>query len=163
MPSSRQIEPWEELYRYWLSRHVAGRPPRRADIDPMIDLPHMASNLILIEVRPEAAQYRLVGSDVVNHFGVDQTGKPVGDSNIDPVQLTAWRQAVEIVATGGKPRMLVAHYAGAEKSQTIALVLPLAPDADGVTKVFGATFFGRPFPNAEAFADLAVNNVVLDL
>jgi hypothetical protein len=163
MTSPQQIEPWEELYRYWLSRHAAGRPPRRADIDPMIDLSHIASNLILIEVRPDGALYRLVGSDVVNHFGVDQTGKPVGASNIDPVQLTAWRQAVETVAGGGKPRMLVSHYAGAEKSQTIALVLPLAPDADGVTKVFGATFFGRPFPDAGAFPDLVVNNVVLNL
>ena len=163
MTSPQLIEPWDELYRYWQARHVAGRPPRRADIDPMIDLPHMASNLIIIEVRPEGAQYRLVGSDVVNHFGVDHTGKPVGTSTVDPIQLTAWRDAVEAVARGGSPHMLVAHYAGAEKSQTIALVLPLAPDADGVARVFGATFFGRPFPDATAFKDLAVGDVVLGL
>ena len=163
MTSPQQTESWETLYRYWQSKHVAGRPPRRSDIDPMIDLPHLASNLIVIEIRPDQAQYRLVGSDVVNHFGVDQTGQAVGVSKVDPKQLTVWRQAVEAVAVGGKPHMLVSHYGGADRSQTIALVMPLTPDADGVAKILGAAFFGQPFPVTDAYPGLILRDVVLDL
>jgi hypothetical protein len=163
MSNAQGIEHWEELYRYWLSRHVDGQPPRRSDIDPMIDLAHMAANLIMIELRPDGPEYRLVGSTVVKHFGVDRTGKLVGTSGVDVKQLTAWRSAVVSAARDGLPRLLVSHYPGAEKSQTIALVLPLAPDPEGTVKLFAGTFFGRPFPNTGAFKDLIVSKVALDL
>ncbi len=163
MPSSQNSEHWEELYRYWRSRHVDGSPPRRADIDPMIDLSNMASNLIVIELRPEGAAYRLVGSDVVRHFGVDHTGKPVGTSGIDPTQRAAWSRSLEVVARQGNPKMLVAHYPGAAKSQAIALLLPLSPDPDGVKRVFGGAFFGRPFPRDDLFPDLPIETVTLDV
>jgi hypothetical protein len=156
MSVSQDTEHWEELYRYWRSKTVDGLPPRRADIDPMIDLTHMASNLILIEFTQEGAAYRLVGTDVVRHFGVDHTGKGVGTSGADPKQVDAWRISVEAVARDGSPHMLVSHYPGAAKSQTIALILPLSPDADGVKRVFGGTFFGRPFPRPELFSELPI-------
>jgi hypothetical protein len=155
--------PWEELYRYWLDKHVAGKPPARADIDPMIDLHHLASNLIIIDAPPEGSQYRLVGSQVVYHFGVDHTGKPVGTSQLDKTQLDAWLAAVNFVARQRKPKMLVSHYPHAEKSKTIALLMPLSPDLDGVTKLFGATFFDGPFPDAAAYPDLIVEMVELEI
>jgi hypothetical protein len=163
MNSASETPPWEELYRYWLDRHVDGKPPTRADIDPMIDLRHLASNLIIIAIRPEGSEYRLVGSEVVNHFGVDHTGKSVGTSGVDETQLGAWRKTVDFVAREGKPHMLVSHYPGAGKSKTIALVLPLSPSADGVKKLFGATFFGGPFPDAGAYPELSVEMVLLDV
>ncbi|MDB5395182.1 MAG: hypothetical protein JWM91_2688 [Rhodospirillales bacterium] len=162
MTSPLRTESWEEVYLYWLSRHVDGQPPRRADIDPMIDLPHMASNLIMIELRHDGAEYRLIGSEVVSYFGVDRTGKEVGTSNVDPKQLEAWRRAVGSVGRNGQAHMLISHYPGGTKS-TVALLVPLAPDGDGVTKVFGAAFFGQPFPITDAFKDLVVNEVVLNL
>ena len=161
MTSPKDSEHWEELYRYWRSKHVDDLPPRRADIDPMIDLSNMASNLILIELKPDGAAYRLVGSDVVRHFGVDHTGKTVGTSGMDPTQIDAWRAAVAAVAKDGSPRMLVSHYPGAAKSQTVALLLPLSTDADGVKRVFGGAFFGRPFPRRDLFPELPIENVTL--
>jgi hypothetical protein len=163
MTSSQESEHWEELYRYWRSRHVGGLPPRRADIDPMIDLSNMASNLILIELRPEGAAYRLVGTDVVRHFGVDHTGKTVGTSGGDPKQIDAWRLSLEVAARDGSPKMLVSHYPGAAKSQAIAMLLPLSPDADGVQRVFGGAFFGRPFPRPDLFPELSIETVTLDV
>ena len=66
MDSPSETPPWEELYRYWLDRHADGKPPTRAAIDPMIDLRHLASNLIIIDVHSDRAEYRLVGSQVVS-------------------------------------------------------------------------------------------------
>jgi hypothetical protein len=163
MDNAQDTQPWEELYRYWADRHVDGQPPKRTDIDPMIDLRHMASNLIVIDILPEGPEYRLVGSQVVNHFGVDQTGKQVGTSSVDPIQLNAWRTAVEATAREQKPHLVVSHYPGADKTKTIALLMPLTPDADGAVKLFAATFFDGPFPDTSAYKDLSVTRVVLDL
>ena len=163
MGSASETLPWEELYRYWRDRHVGGKPPTRAAIDPMIELRHLASHLIIIDVHPGGSEYRLVGSTVVDRFGVDHTGKPVGTSHVDETQLKAWRKAVDFVARQGKPYLLVSHYPGAEKSRAIALLMPLTPEADGVVKLFGATFFDGAFPDAGAYPELIVERVVLDL
>ena len=40
---------WRELYSYWRGRHIEGRPPRRADIDPPIDIPKLLPNLIIFD------------------------------------------------------------------------------------------------------------------
>src|SRR5271170_699879 len=147
MDSASETPPWEELYRYWLDRHVGGKPPARAAIDPMIELRHLASYLIIIDVHAGRSEYRLVGSTVVSHFGVDHTGKLVGTSDVDEQQVQAWRKTVEFVARERKPYLLVSHYPGAEKSKAIALLMPLTPEADGVTKLLAGTFFGDAFPD----------------
>jgi hypothetical protein len=159
----QETQPWEELYRYWLVRHVDGCPPTRADIDPMIDLHQMASNLIVIDIRPEGPEYRLIGSQVVDHFGVDATGKQVGASSVDSIQLDAWRAAVDATAHEQRPRLLVSYYRNAERTKVIAVLMPLAPDAVGVVKLFAATFFGGPFPDISAYKGLTMTMVVLDI
>jgi hypothetical protein len=163
MDSASETPPWEELYRYWRDRHVGGKPPTRAAIDPMIELRHLASHLIIIDAHPAGSEYRLVGSTVVNHFGVDHTGKLVGTSLVDEQQVQAWRKTVEFVARERKPYLLLSHYPGAEKTKTIALLMPLSPDPDGVTKLLGATFFGWPFPDTAAYPELIVEAVELNL
>lgn len=163
MDHTPEIPPWEELYRYWLSRHADGKPPARSAIDPMIDLHHLASNLILIDVFPDRAEYRLVGSQVVRHFGVDHTGKSVGTSGVDRTQLTAWSQAVDHVAATGKPIMLASYYPGLGKARVIALLLPLSPDDDGARKLFCGTFFDQPFPDAGRYPELPLELVALDV
>ena len=163
MDHTQHTPPWEELYRYWLDRHAGGKPPTRAAIDPMIDLHHMASNLIVIDVVAGRFEYRLVGSQVVSHFGVDHTGKLVGTSGVDRTQLDAWARTVEYVADAGKPFMLASHYPGAARAKVIALLLPLSADGDGARKLFGATFFDQAFPDVAAYPELPLTLVELDL
>jgi hypothetical protein len=161
MEIPRDIDPWEALYRYWLAKHVAGRPPARADIDPMIDVPHLAQNLIVIEYDAAGSRYRLVGSQVVRRFGADNTGKPVGSSGVEERQLKIWREAIETAARHGRPTLLASRYAGADRAKTVGLLLPLTPDADGVMKLLGGTFFDQPYPNADPYPELPVQELVL--
>ena len=163
MDSASETPPWEELYRYWLDRHADGKPPTRAAIDPMIELRHLASYLIIIDVHAGRSEYRLVGSTVVSHFGVDHTGKLVGTSDVDEQQVKAWRNTVDFVARERKPYLLLSHYPRAEKTKTIAMLMPLSPDLDGVVKLLGATFFGWPFPDTAAYPELIVEKVELDV
>ncbi len=161
MDNAPETPPWEELYRYWLDRHAGGKPPTRAAIDPMIDLHHMASNLMLIDILPDRSEYRLVGSQVVRHFGVDYTGKLVGASG--ELRVATWRKAVEYADSQGKPVMLASHYPGAGRAKAVALLLPLTPEADGIGKLFGAIFFDQPFPDVSAYPNLPLNQVELDV
>jgi len=163
MDNAPDTPPWEELYRYWLDRHAGGKPPTRAAIDPMIDLRRLASNLMLIDLFPRGSEYRLIGSQVVSHFGVDHTGKVVGTSGADKTQVDAWSSTVAYVANQEKPFMLASHYPGADRAKVIALLLPLTPDADGVRKLFGATFFDQPFPDVTAYPELPLQLVELDV
>ena len=58
-------EPWRQLYRYWQSKHVEGRPPSRADIDPITEIPRLVANLMLIDSVGDDFIYRFVGTEVV--------------------------------------------------------------------------------------------------
>jgi hypothetical protein len=65
------------LFRYWAESRGARPMPSRADLDPLAmkaALPH----LMLIDVVGEGFRYRLVGTQVVQDFGRDLTGKTVG-------------------------------------------------------------------------------------
>ena len=161
MDHALHLSPWEELYRYWLDRHADGKPPTRAEIDPMIDLRHLASNLMLIDVLAGHAEYRLIGSQLTRHFGIDYTGRTVGNSAANDPEVAAWRHAVEDAAAQGKPVLLASYYPGAGKTRAVALLMPLTPDADGERKLFGAIFFAQPFPDVSAVPDLPLKLIEL--
>lgn len=74
-----------ELYFYWRARCRDGRPPRRADIDP-IEIPKLLPYLTIVEVVPDARRYvyRLVGTREVEVRGNDPTGKSVAEGFYGP-------------------------------------------------------------------------------
>jgi hypothetical protein len=53
---SPPVQPWETLYRYWCSKCVDGHPPAFKNVDPVIDIPRLAANLVLIDVRPDGSE-----------------------------------------------------------------------------------------------------------
>ena len=63
---------WQDLYSYWQSKHVDGRPPSRRDIDPPTEIPPLAASLMLIEVIPDGYHYRLGGSTLRERLGADR-------------------------------------------------------------------------------------------
>jgi len=66
---------WRDLYFYWRDRHVDGRPPSRAEIDPPLDLPRLLPNLILYDRVDGDFRVRLAGSEIVRRGGRDATGR----------------------------------------------------------------------------------------
>src|SRR3954447_24267311 len=71
-------EPWRQLYNYWLSKHVDGRPPARADIDPLTEIPRLVANLMIIDAVAEEFIYRFAGTEVVTLTGEEVTGRAAG-------------------------------------------------------------------------------------
>jgi hypothetical protein len=132
---------WEDLYRYWRSRHVDGRPPARGDIDPPTEIPQFAANLMMIDILPDGYQYRLVGSALRERLGGELTGKAVGSSSLSEVTRREWKDLLDLVSRDQKPRMLVAHAPAGLSLSNLMLVLPLVDRAGKTERLLAGAFF----------------------
>src|SRR5277367_6412366 len=101
------IEPWRELHQYWQAKHAGGRPPSRDDLDPPLEIPQLAHNLLLIDVLPHGLEYRLVGTNFVKGAGLDMTGMMVGASGKHAHVITTWTRTLREVSAMVEPRLLV--------------------------------------------------------
>lgn len=65
------------LLRYWAAKRGDQPAPRRADLDPLLEIPDLVPMLTLIDVLrdPLRFRFRLVGTSVVQALGRDATGR----------------------------------------------------------------------------------------
>src|SRR6201996_8152064 len=101
--AARLSEPWRQLQRYWLFKHVDGRPPARSDIDPITEIPRLVANLMIIDAVEDEFVYRFVGTEVVAQTGEDMTGRSAGLSRKYSSMRLTWMAAVEAVRDSGPP------------------------------------------------------------
>ena len=102
-----------ELAAYWREKHVAGRLPRRADIDP-IEIKRHLPMLFMVDVlaggRADGARefrYRLIGTELAIVNGRDSTGKTFTQVyGEDPRQLTRMDQVIGAVVDGRQPVLI---------------------------------------------------------
>ena len=149
---------WRQLYQYWLSKCVDGHPPSRADIDPIVEIPQLAKNLMLVDVRSDFT-YRLVGSEVVERHGLDMTGRRPGTSGRDPNALAEWTKALDYVREKRQPRLLVSRIGPDSIARNIMLVLPLV-GADGVIEmILVGSFYNEHFKAGTHVAGMTVTEI----
>jgi hypothetical protein len=140
-------EPWRQLYSYWLSKHVDGRPPTRADIDPITEIPRLVANLMILDAVGDDFIYRFVGTEVVDQTGEDMTGRPVGLSRKYVAVRPTWMAALDAVKTSRHPRLVIYRFGGSSvNARQAVLILPLHPGPDGVFKILGGAFPDGDFP-----------------
>ena len=138
-------ERWRQLYRYWLSKHADGRPPSREDLDPILEIPRLVSNLMLMDVVAEGYRYCVLGSDIADRHRVALTGKFFGSSGVDKQALIELRAALDWVVANHKPMLLEALMEGKERGKNTMLILPLV-SADGrVHKILAGSFYNEYF------------------
>jgi hypothetical protein len=144
------IEPWRELLQYWRTKHIDGRPPSRDDLDPPLEIPQMAHNLLLIDVLPQGLEYRLVGTNFVKGAGLDMTGMMVGDSGKHAHVIGQWTRTLREASATGEARLLVGRFASHITASTVMLLLPLSASVDGIPKILGGLFVdGQYAPGTE--------------
>jgi hypothetical protein len=155
-------EPWEELHRYWLSRHVGDRPPSRAEIDPAVDIAHLAGNLMILDIMPDGYRYRFYGSAIAQRHGLDMTGRMLGSTGINSDAMRQCRIAFDEVVALQKPRMLIARIKGVHTAKQILLALPLVLQDGETEKILAGSFYdgyiepGTPILGMQPFeAELA--------
>ena len=84
------------LLDYLLAKRGARAFPARCDIDPKELPPRMLPNIAIVSVEGSGNEddhfsYRLVGTNVVRHFGADVTGRSFEDIFLTPDDLRAER------------------------------------------------------------------------
>ncbi len=133
-------EKWRQLYAYWLSKHVDGRLPGRADIDPLPEIPRLVANLILLDVLPDGYRYRVVGTEVVFRSGHDRTGRALGSSGKEPGAVAAFRGYADWVVAERKPRLVLTRL-DRTTVESVSLLLPLAASDGRIEMLLCGWFF----------------------
>ena len=139
------MDQWKELLAYWQARHVEGRPPSRQDIDPAVDLPLMAANLLIADVVPEGYRYRLVGSAVVERHKEEMTGKLAGSSHFLEKVRPQLLQSFDAVRDWRKPMLLKTGLSESDYATAATLVLPLVESSGQTEKLLIGVFFDRRY------------------
>jgi hypothetical protein len=151
---------WTLLHQYWLSKHVDGRLPSRADIDPIIDIPQLVKNLILIDARDNFT-YRLVGSEVIERHGINMTGKQSGTSGQIPKAVTKWQAAVDYVSRELKPRLLVSRIGNNDVARNVMLILPLADREGRIEMLLVGSFYNEHFKRGTHIQDMVADEILV--
>jgi hypothetical protein len=133
-------EPWQRLYHYWQSRHVAGRAPGRGDIDPPLDVPGLIPNVMLIDIIDTRFRYRLVGSAIWDRYLQELTGSWIESRNAAE---TGWRDTLALVRDDQVPRLISTPADGGRSH--IAIAMPLIDPAGRASQIFAGTFFAQEF------------------
>lgn len=137
-------KPWLELYRYWLDKHVDGRPPSRRDLDPPVEIPSLVAGMMLIEVMGSEFKYRLVGSRVASYLAFDATGTTVGGNPWAPDTVRSeWRRMIRTACDTQRPQMAITMPAPGNHRRGFCLALPLVDEAGATEQVLICIFAER--------------------
>ncbi len=145
--SSPDFEPCPELHevvRYWSGKRGAEPLPSRRDFDPLLEVPHLVSNFLLIDVRGDAPRYlvRLQGVKVVAALEIDLTGKCLDELVPDHFDAVALEHLQRVVGTRA-PQLFQGDLSwwGRGHVEFDAGLFPLSSDGNQVDMVLGAVFF----------------------
>jgi hypothetical protein len=139
-----------ELYRYWRSRCGDRFAPARSDVDPA-DIPRLLPHLLLVEVLGRRYRYRVVGTEVEQHFGCAMQGRHV-DELMRGEYLGYINSLFERVIAERAPVYTESAYPGAagrrpgndDFLRTKRLMMPLSSDGASVDMVLaGQVFFSK--------------------
>jgi hypothetical protein len=151
-------ESWKQLYDYWLSKHVGGRPPRRAELDPPVEVPRLIANILLIDVVDGCRfRYRLAGSAYWARYGFELTGKWI-EGKV-PAE-AAFRDTLLAVQEDGAARLLTAPVTDHPERLHVGIVLPLSGAEGGIGQVLAGTFFAYELADRPRIGRLTVQEVL---
>jgi len=122
----------KELYDYWQSHTAGDVPPRRQDVDPPIQIPHILPWVFLVDREGREFRLRLVGSEIVARAGKDNTGRKVDATLMDEQSLASWITLLSSAWDAQEPVLYSFDLKALEPPR--GLLLPLLDD-DGQTKV----------------------------
>lgn len=171
-PSTVLIEPLEdlsatdprirEMLDYWRARSPC-QVPARADLDPLLDIPHLAPDLFMVDVISGGADFivRLVGTRLVERYGRDTTGMSILELS-SGTYLEAILALMRACLQRRRPIYSVTDYLHPEKSHLTVerLIVPLrhhGPEVEIllVLQLFHAPSEIKPDLHSDVLADVA--------
>jgi hypothetical protein len=134
----------ERLYHYWLECCGGREMPARRDLRPE-DMVKCLGIINLIDVveAPTRFRFRLIGTDVVNAYGEDMTGRMVDEVRPDAYASILIRQFGDVV-TGRRVMLHEFMFAATESHLNFRrLTLPLSSNGRDIDMLLTGSAFGR--------------------
>ncbi len=128
----------KQLYDYWNQKRGSRFAPTRGDIDP-IDFPRLLPHLCMYKVHLDPLEYEatLMGTAIVDMWGVDYTGKYMKDIVLGPIYPSV-RMHFDNVIIDKKPTLhdLDASWIDKDYIKYSRLMLPLSENGTDVDRLF---------------------------
>lgn len=139
------LDPAKVLLDHYTGLRAGGAMPTRAQIDPL-DIPRaVLPSVYLLEPTDGYSDwiYRLIGTEIVERFGVDRTGQSL-KSFLPPHRAALLIENSNRVVAAGKPMCfrLRPHRTAMQHFYAETMSLPIEDTRSGNTWLFGGTFFG---------------------
>jgi len=151
-------EAWKQLYEYWLSKHVDGRPPMRAELDPPLELPRLIAHILLIDVVERGRfRYRLAGSAYWDRYGFELTGRWI-EGKV-PAEAD-FRDTLQAVLDDGLARLLTSPVTDHPERLHVGVVLPLSGAEGGIGHILAGSFFALELADHPRVGRLTVREVL---
>lgn len=143
-PSSRfAIKRFEHALAYWDGKRAGRAMPSRRDIRP-IEIPHVAANIVLIDVLhdPLDFRYAYIGEAVIARIELDYTGMRFTDIPHQRAGSRVWRAGVRLVREA-MPFYSDIPYVGPDAFVEAYqdLYMPVSDDGETVDMIFGVIEF----------------------
>jgi hypothetical protein len=132
---------WRDLYIYWRDRHVDGRPPARANIDPPLHVPRLLPNVMLIDFVGGRFRMRLAGSELIRRRGHDNTGQPIDPDAMPDRGIPTFIAFLQRVVETRAPLIYSISQSDVTAFGAIGILLPLVDRADNVEMILGGVFY----------------------
>jgi hypothetical protein len=132
---------WTDLYSYWQSRQSDGRPPRRADLDPPLQIPRLLPNLMLIDAVDGHFRMRLVGSEITRRAGRNTTGLRLDPQVIPERGVPAFVLFLQKAVETRCPVIYLVEKDSQSAFGATGLLLPLSGQNNDITMILGGLFF----------------------
>jgi hypothetical protein len=134
LPATIGDEVLRRLYQYWDAKRAGRRFPARSDIDPT-ELSYALGWLNLIDVLhdPLRFRYRLQGTMLVRHTGIEMTGKFLDEHPQPEFRRHLARSWQKIVESGEPEQSFMTSIWTRRRSASKACVCPCRPTATAST------------------------------
>jgi hypothetical protein len=117
-----------EGYGYWRSKCGERSFPARADFDPLVEVPKLARNMMLLDVlrEPLDFRYRLIGDKLREHMGANWVGRCWSEIEQQRSPNPIWLHH-QWVVENREPRFIRPNYVGPHRQFMFieSAVLPL--------------------------------------
>jgi hypothetical protein len=136
-----------QLFRYWSDKKADRFAPARREIEPseLRDLlPHIY--LVDVEDRPIRFRFRLIGTEIVQNFGLDMTGRYIEEIDFSDRAPSVLAHYAAVVTTR-EPSCHIVHFTRGSGRHLAyeRIIMPLSSDGENVDMLLGGICFEEAY------------------
>jgi hypothetical protein len=134
----------ERFYDYWQSLRGSRAMPARRDLDPAA-IKDLLPHVVIVERIADRFRYRLVGTEVVNRIGAENTGRYFDELPALGAYRAFMTRVYRTVCEDRRAVLSETDYDGAGKAAAIRrLSVPFAEDGAEVSHIVSLLLFRSP-------------------